>query len=109
MSDIDVIDKVDVFDNTEVVERVKLKPPVMWNVILLNDNFSSMELVVLILMQIFHKSFEEAQDCMMHIHENGKGIAGTYSHEVASTKRDETIKVARANESPLVALIEPNE
>ena len=89
-----------------VIERIVVAPPRMWNVILHNDDKTSREFVVMVLMQIFHKSFEEAQDCMMNIHETGKGIAGTYSNEVAVTKRDETINVARKNGFPLVADIE---
>jgi ATP-dependent Clp protease adaptor protein ClpS len=76
---------------------------------LLNDEKTTMEFVVLILMQIFHKTFEDAQDIMMSIHDNGRGIAGTYSHEVSATKRDETMTIARTNDCPLVAIIEPKE
>jgi len=68
-----------------------------------------MEFVVLVLMQIFHRSFEEAQDIMMHIHTNGKGIAGTYSHEVATQKKDDTVAIARQHGFPLIALVEPAE
>ena len=92
-----------------VVDKIEMAPPRMWNVILFNDAVTSMEFVVLVLMQIFHKSFEDAQDIMMNIHENGKGIAGTYSNEIAITKRDDTISVSRTNGFPLVADIEPNE
>jgi ATP-dependent Clp protease adaptor protein ClpS len=105
MSDIMVDGDTDV----AIVERVIMDPPRLWNVLLLNDDNTTMEFVVLVLMQIFHKSFEEAQDVMMSIHEHGRGIAGTYSHEVAATKRDETITVARTNDSPLVAIIEPKQ
>jgi ATP-dependent Clp protease adaptor protein ClpS len=92
-----------------VIERVAMAPPKMWDVWLLNDDHTSMEFVVLVLMQIFHRSFEEAQDIMMHIHTNGRGIAGTYSHEVATQKRDETIAIARQSGFPLVADILPAE
>jgi len=92
-----------------VIERVAMAPPKMWDVWLLNDDRTSMEFVVLVLMQIFHRSFEEAQDIMMHIHTNGRGIAGTYSHEVATQKRDETIAIARQSGFPLVADILPAE
>jgi len=92
-----------------VIEKVAMAPPRMWNVVLFNDEKTTMEFVVLVLMQIFYKSFEEAQDIMMSIHENGKGVAGTYSLEVASAKRDDTLSVARTNGFPLVAEIEPNE
>ena len=92
-----------------VVERVSMAPPKMWDVWLLNDDHTSMEFVVLVLMQIFHRSFEEAQDIMMHIHSNGRGIAGTYSHEVATQKRDETITIARQSGFPLVAELKTSE
>jgi len=92
-----------------VVDKVVLSPPRMWNVWLYNDDQTSMEFVVLVLMQIFHKTFEEAQDIMMHIHNNDKGIAGTYSNEVATQKRDETIAIARQSGFPLQADITPVE
>jgi ATP-dependent Clp protease adaptor protein ClpS len=92
-----------------VIERVTLAPPKMWNVWLVNDDVTSMEFVVLVLMQIFHRSFEEAQEIMMHIHSNGRGIAGTYSHEVATQKRDETIATARQHGFPLLCEIKPAE
>lgn len=92
-----------------IIEKISLAPPRHWNVLLYNDDKTTMEFVVLVLMQIFHKSFEEAQDCMMSIHETGKGIAGTYSHEVAQTKREDTISVARSNGYPLKVEIEPTE
>lgn len=92
-----------------VIDKVAMASPRMWNVILHNDDKTTMEFVVLVLMQIFHRSFEEAQDIMMSIHETGKGVAGTYSHEVAITKRDDTVSVARTNNFPLMADIEPNQ
>jgi ATP-dependent Clp protease adaptor protein ClpS len=92
-----------------VIERVTLAPPKMWDVWLVNDDVTSMEFVVLVLMQIFHRTFEEAQDIMMHIHTNGRGIAGTYSHEVSAQKRDETITTARQHGFPLICEIKPAE
>ena len=92
-----------------VIERVAMAPPKMWNVWLIDDDATTMEFVVLVLMQIFHRSFEEAQDIMMHIHINGRGIAGTYSHEVAVQKRDETIAIARQHGFPLMAELNPAE
>jgi len=91
-----------------VIEKIAMVPPRLWNVVLYNDDKTTMEFVVLVLMQIFQKSFEEAQDIMMNIHDQGKGIAGTYSLEVSTTKRDDTISVARANGFPLKAELEQN-
>lgn len=93
----------------DVVERVTMKPPRMWNVILYNDDKTTMEFVVLILMQVFYKSFEDASEIMMNIHETGKGVAGTYSHEVASQKKEEALSAARSNGYPLKVEIEPND
>lgn len=84
-----------------VLDKVIVQPPKMWHVILYNDDTTTMEFVILVLMQIFHKSFEDASDIMMNIHENGSGIAGTYSYEVASQKKEETLAAARTNEFPL--------
>lgn len=95
--------------SVEVIEKQDLTEPRMWHVILHNDNQTTMEMVVLILMQIFHKSFEEATSIMMHIHEKDSGIAGTYSREVAVHKRDETMIVARSSGYPLKATIMPRE
>ena len=91
------------------IEKVTMAPPRLWNVLLYNDSTTTVEFVILVLMQIFHKSFDDAQEITLNIHESGKGIAGTYSHEIALTKRDDTVSVARANNFPLVSEIEPNE
>jgi ATP-dependent Clp protease adaptor protein ClpS len=93
--------KTDNGSSTQILDRVAMKPPNMWNVLLYNDDTTTMEFVVLVLMQIFYKSFDEASDIMLLIHANGKGIAGTYSHEVASQKKEETTASARSNGFPL--------
>lgn len=98
--------KTDNGSATQIVDRVSMKPPNMWNVLLYNDDKTTMEFVVLVLMQIFHKSFDDASDIMLLIHSNGKGIAGTYSHEVATQKKDEAIAAARTNGFPLKVEIE---
>jgi len=95
--------------STQVLEKVVVQPPRKWNVVLYNDNVTTMEFVILVLMQIFHKSFETASDIMINIHENGKGIAGTYSNEVATQKRDETVSAAKSNGFPLKCELEPAE
>lgn len=93
-------------NDVAVIEKISMAPPRLWNVLLYNDDKTTMEFVVLVLMQIFHKTFEEAQDVMMNIHDTGKGVAGTYSHEIATTKRDEATSVARTNGFPLKVEIE---
>jgi ATP-dependent Clp protease adaptor protein ClpS len=80
---------------------VVMHPPSRFNVVLYNDNQTTMEFVVLVLMTIFHKSFDDASALTLHIHSHGKGIAGTYSYEVAVQKRDETLITAQTNNFPL--------
>ena len=100
MPDIEILDKID----TNV--REGMRPPKKFNVVFYNDDRTTVQFVVLVLMTIFHKSLEDASALTLQIHENGKGIAGTYSHEIASQKRDETISAARANGYPLRCEIE---
>jgi len=88
-------------ENVETVTRVVMRPPRQFNVVLYNDNSTTMEFVVLVLMTIFHKNFADANALTMSIHENGQGIAGTYSLEVANQKHDDTINAARMNGFPL--------
>lgn len=90
-----------------VKDKIKLSVPKMWNVILHNDQISTMEFVILVLMQIFHKNFDDATEIMLNIHESGRGVAGTYSHEVAEQKMEETLSAARTNSFPLQVTIEP--
>lgn len=98
--------------NTEVLENVDsavktaMRPPKKFNVIFYNDDKTTVQFVILVLMTIFHKNFEDATALTLLIHEQGKGIAGTYSHEIASQKRDETISAARLNGHPLRCEIE---
>lgn len=90
-----------ILDEINVATKITMRPPSKFNVVLYNDDRTTFEFVILLLMTIFHKSLEDATLLTMIIHENGKGIAGTYSHEVATQKRDESIAAARANGYPL--------
>lgn len=97
-------------NNPEVIEKPLLKThlaqPGMWNVVLHNDEKTAMEFVVLVLMQIFHKSFESASELMLKIHHDGLGVAGTYTHEIARQKQEETLYSARTHGYPLACTIE---
>ena len=92
---------VETVEDIQTVTKVVMRPPKQFNVVLYNDNSTTMEFVVLILMTIFHKNITEANALTMSIHENGQGIAGTYSLEVANQKHDDTINAARMNGFPL--------
>lgn len=85
---------------------VAIRPPSKYNVILYNDNVTTVEFVILVLMSIFHKSFEDASALTINIHDTGKGVAGIFSHEIASQKREETVIAARTNGFPLRCEIE---
>lgn len=71
-------------------EKIRVTEPKLYNVILHNDDQTSMEIVVEILMIIFHHNENAARDIMLKIHEEGKGVAGTYQHEIAEQKTWET-------------------
>jgi ATP-dependent Clp protease adaptor protein ClpS len=91
-----------------VKERVKPKnqEPTLYKVVLLNDDYSTMEFVVLILESVFQKTPAEAYRIMMQVHVNGRGIAGVYPHDIAETKVDTVTALARDAGFPLRAAIE---
>lgn len=84
-----------------------LKPPTLWNVVFFNDKKTHYEFVVLILMHLFNKDYDQATEITSHIHDNGRAVVATYTHEIAASKRDETVSTARANGHPLRVEIEP--
>jgi len=89
---------------SEVV--VDLEEPQLYKVIMWNDDYTTMDFVVEVLTDIFHKTQEEAMAIMLTIHERGKGICGTYTYEIAETKVHQTLKRARANDFPLRVTME---
>jgi ATP-dependent Clp protease adaptor protein ClpS len=86
--------------------QTEKKEPTLFKVVLLNDDYSTMEFVVQILEGVFQKSPAEAYQIMMHVHVNGRGIAGVYPWEVAETKVDTVIALARGAGFPLRAITE---
>jgi ATP-dependent Clp protease adaptor protein ClpS len=91
-----------------VKERVRTQKqePSLFKVILLNDDYTTMEFVVAILESEFQKSPAEAYQIMMHVHVHGRGIAGVYPWEVAETKAEAVVALARAAGFPLKAVTE---
>jgi len=88
-------------------EEIKIKKPSKYNVILFNDDYTSFEFVISLLVQVFGHSAESAINLAQTIHLAGHGIAGTYSYEIAEQKKIESTELARANEFPLRVEIEP--
>jgi ATP-dependent Clp protease adaptor protein ClpS len=83
------------------------KKPTKYKVLLHNDDYTTMEFVVSILMSIFHRDQQSSFEIMMHVHRSGIGIAGIYTKEVAETKLAKTVELARKYEFPLECTMEP--
>lgn len=86
--------------------RPKTKKPSLYRVLLLNDDYTPMEFVVLILEQVFNKSREKATRIMMHVHNQGVGECGVFPFEVAETKVTHVMDAARRNQHPLQCVME---
>ena len=83
------------------------KEPGRYAVLLVNDDYTTMEFVVEVLKRFFHRSEEEAVQIMLQIHQQGKGIAGVYHLEIAETKALQVVEYARSQGFPLNAQVEP--
>ena len=90
--------------NLKTVKQ-KLKIPNRFDVILLNDDYTSMEFVVKILRRFFHKEFQAAEAIMLKIHIDGEAVCGSYSYDVAQTKVKQVIGYSRENDQPLMAVL----
>ena len=90
-----------------VKDREKLGRPKKYKVVFYNDDYTPMNLVTLILMEVFNKGKQEAESIMMNVHKRGKGIAGVYSKQIAETKIQTTKMYAREAGYPLHAEAEP--
>jgi ATP-dependent Clp protease adaptor protein ClpS len=94
---------------TDTRTRTKLKRPKLFRVLLHNDDFTTMEFVVAVLISIFHKSETDATAIMLNIHRTGMGVAGVYSYEIAEAKVNETMQAAEEAEYPLLCTLEPDD
>ena len=94
-----------------VLERrpQKTQPPQMYQVALLNDDYTPMEFGVVVIQEFFNKDRETATQIMLTIHLDGKGICGVFSKDVAATKVDQVTEAARKNGHPLQCVSEPIE
>jgi ATP-dependent Clp protease adaptor protein ClpS len=86
--------------------KTKTAKPPLFKVILLNDDYTPMEFVVEVLKVVFHKPHSEATRIMLHVHQNGMGVAGVYPYEVAETKVRNVEELARQAEYPLKCTME---
>ncbi len=92
---------------TRTKTEKKLKQPTLYKVLLHNDDYTTMEFVVSVLETVFHHDTAAATRIMLSIHHRGVGVAGTYPHEVAETKAEKVMQLARAAEFPLLSTVEP--
>src|SRR4051812_46326525 len=86
--------------------RTKSKKPSLYKVLMLNDDYTPMEFVVLVLQSFFRMSIEDATQVMLHVHQKGVGVCGIFSYEVAESKVSQVIDFARQNQHPLQCTLE---
>lgn len=86
--------------------KQKLQKPPLYKVLLHNDDFTTMDFVVYVLVQVFHKNEEEAIQIMLAVHQQGVGVAGVFTYEIAEAKVNQVHNLARAHEYPLLCTLE---
>ncbi len=95
------------FDTDVLTESdAKLEKPPLYKVLLHNDDFTTMEFVVFVLSHVFMRSDVEAFTIMLKVHNEGVGVAGVYSYEVANMKADKAMNLAHAHEYPFLCTVE---
>ena len=87
-------------------DKDKLKVPGDYVVVLLNDHFTTMEFVIEILKIVFHKNSNEARKIMLNVHNQGRGIVGVYTWDIAQTKANQVLSIAKRNGYPLKCVVE---
>ena len=90
-------------------QKAKLAPPPFYQVLLLNDDYTPMDFVILVLQKFFSKSEEDATLIMLKVHHEGKAVCGVYPKDVAATKVAMVAQYARSNQHPLQCIMEPLE
>ena len=88
---------------SDTITRTEITYPNRYNVVFINDDFTPMDFVVQLLVEVFNKTLE---DVTLQIHEKGKGIAGSYNYELAEQKKAEAVAISRNNGHPLTILVE---
>jgi ATP-dependent Clp protease adaptor protein ClpS len=87
-------------------DSFELREPKQYQVYLLNDDYTLMDFVIDILMEIFRKTYSDAHKIMLQVHQNGRGLCGVYSYEIAETKIHQVSSLARESGFPLKAVME---
>jgi ATP-dependent Clp protease adaptor protein ClpS len=89
-----------------VQSRVRAKKPSLYKVIMLNDDYTPMEFVVMVLERFFNKNEDEATQIMLHVHQKGVGVCGVFTYEVAETKVTQVMDSAKEHQHPLQCTLE---
>jgi len=87
-------------------QESRLKPPPLYKVVLLNDDYTPMDFVVLILQQFFHMDLERATQVMLKVHREGVGVCGVFPKDIAATKVDLVVSFSRQHQHPLQCVME---
>lgn len=87
-------------------QATRTKPPPLYKVMLLNDDFTPMDFVINVLERFFHKDRERATQIMLQVHRDGVGIAGVFTRDVAATKVEQVLSYARQHQHPLQCVME---
>lgn len=90
----------------ELDVELVLDEPSMYRVLLHNDDYTTMDFVVMILKKVFHKTQEQSEQIMLDVHKKGKGVCGIYTFEIAQTKVEQVKTLAKQNQFPLLATYE---
>jgi ATP-dependent Clp protease adaptor protein ClpS len=88
------------------VKKAKVKPPPMFKVLLLNDDYTPMEFVVVVLQTFFSMSREKATQVMLKVHREGMGVCGVYPRDIANTKVEQVRNYAQKHQHPLQCVME---
>ena len=89
-------------------EKTRTKPPPLYKVLILNDDFTPMEFVVIVLQQFFGMDRERATRVMLQVHMEGSGVCGVFPKDVAATKVEQVVSFARQHQHPLACVMEEN-
>ena len=95
-------------DSVLTANQKKLAPPPLYTVLLLNDDFTPMDFVILVLTRFFSMDRERATQIMLKVHMEGRGVCGIYPRDVAATKVEQVTAFARDNQHPLACVMEEN-
>jgi ATP-dependent Clp protease adaptor protein ClpS len=88
--------------------EIKPKLPAMYKVLLINDDYTPMEFVIVTIQRFFNKSLEQATQIMLQVHTKGMGVCGVYPRDIAETKMNQVLNHAKESQHPLQCLIEPD-